>query len=432
MSLCIRIKIADKCQVIFEDKVRGKIVKKESTLSRDRLKSVCEPLRPALEKFQSGFIALQERPARAVGEALLRLHFEGRQILYALFDDDDEKLDEAAQMCRDACPNWQQPGWDPNSFAPQVIEVRTFVDYGLPIDLLPILHPFYKPKDTETMDDVARIAGTFLGFSAIVRRIFAGTGPGTRLHVENTGSFPLKMFWDGDLPGAKNARTFFEENNAHFDLKGGPWPNGAECSDANLFCEQAANYLGDSGTSFDSDARHRPDQLCYFFCHCDTSAKNSGDYLLYFARGGWPRREQAVKLRNLRDELHLRNREPHRRTAPRPLVFLNACGSASLDPSAATSFPDLFLKMGFLGFIGTEATVPDAFGSLFAEVFFRHFVGGLPLGRALHAARWHMLRKHSSPLGILYTLFADAEIEVRSKVESLRAKLLDRSARLAG
>jgi hypothetical protein len=423
-ALSIRIKIADHCQLTFNNK--SKELSVESTLSRYHLKTEREALRGDLDEFQKSFVAQEQPPLRNVSEALGRLHLRGRTILRRLFGS-EEKLMEARDMCREACPNWHQPGWDPASLAPRLIEVRTAVDYGIPIDLLPLLDPL-KPAQAETMDDLARSAATLLGFSGIVRRTLGDTPDDRRLRIENTDSLPLKMFWDGSLPGARRARKFFEENAAHFDTKGGPWPDGTESSDDSTFCEAVADYLADPDTSFDRAAHHKSDQLCYFFCHCDTAAANPDDYVIYLSDGKILSRRHGVKLQYLTDGLsqhNLRNLDSGRKTGPRPLIFLNACGGAVLDPMAAASFPKLFLPetMGFMGFIGTEATVPDWFGSMFAEVFFRHFVGGLQLGHALHAARWHMLRKYRSPLGILYTLYADPEIEVRNKVTNLRELL---------
>ena len=428
-ALSVGIKIAERCELTFQD-AAGRMLMVESRLSRDRLKSICTSLRPALEEFQKNFSALQQRPLRHVGRALADLQLHGRNLLYCLFGDDDEKLRAASAMCRAACPNWAQPGWSPSSFAPRFIEVRTAVNYGLPIDLLP-LFDLTKARAVDTMTDLARAASSFLGFSAIVKRIFIGNHPSeTVLRINNIDSLPLKMFWNVMLPNARSVKKFFEDNAAHFDLKGGPWPNGAESRDEVTFCEEIARFLGDPESSFDGANHHAMDQLCYFYCDCDTSAVSADDYTLFFGSGGWYGRRHSVKLRTLRDELHQLSQQrlqAGHKLRPRPLIFLNACGSASLDPSTATSFPELFLakNMGFVGFIGTETTIPESFGRLFAEVFYRNFVGGRPLGLALYDARWYMLRKYQNPLGLLYTLFADPEIEVRKKVETLRYKLMN-------
>lgn len=431
-ALSIRITITDHCQLVFHNDADPPDLVVDSELSRDQLKSLCDDLRPQLERFQNSMVPSEQGSERAAGEALRKLHLAGREILYELFVSKD-KLRRAQEMCMHACPSYPSPGWDPNSLAPKVIQVKTSVGYGLPIDLLPLLDPM-TPRPVENLNDLGRTAASFLGFSAIVKRTF-GDPPKRPLRIDNTDSFPLKMFWDGRsdrLPTANKAKRFFEESGPYFDLKGGPWPNGQESKDVDKFCEEVVQYLGNPETSIDGQTGHRPDQLCYFFCHCDTSAPNSNDHVLYLGNDKRFSGQRPVTLRCLKDglwQLNLRNLALGREPGPRPLVFLNACASASLNPAAATSFPKLFLSedMGFLGFIGTEASVPDAFGSEFAEVFFREFVGGLPLGRALHAARWYMLKTWKSPLGILYTLFAEPEIETRTKVPALREKLLKKA-----
>ncbi len=150
VALSIDIKIADHCQLIFKNATKE--LKVESKFSRYQLKAERDALRQGLDEFQSGFAALRRRPLPEVGKALGLLHLLGRKILYRLFDD-KEKLNEAQQMCWDACPNrrqpgWEQPGRDPASLPPHVIEVRTAVDHGIPIDLLPLLDPM-KPRPVE-------------------------------------------------------------------------------------------------------------------------------------------------------------------------------------------------------------------------------------------------------------------------------------------
>ena len=426
-ALSIRLRITDHSEMVVQAGPDKRIVV-SGNLSRERLKSLLASMRPELERFQQGFVALQESNLRDVGNALGLLHRKGRHLLYALFGDDDEKLIEASALCKEACSTWDSPGWDFNPLAPKIIEIRTSLDYGIPFDLLP-LFDLDKPRPVNTMDDVARVAGAFLGFSSVVKRHFPGISLDYRtLRIDNLDSFAVKMFWNVSLPGAHAAKSFFVENGLHFDLKGGPWPNGTEAKDEFAFCEEVARFLSDPNTSFDGDTRHGKDHLCYFYCDCDTSSGNYEDHALFLGSGKWYRSHCPVRLYNLKDELHLHNQKNLRAGrvfASRPLVFLNACGSASLDPSSAGSFPELFLSgnMGFLGYIGTEATVPEVFGRIFAEVFYRNFVGGLPLGQALYKTRWYMLRKFRSPLGLLYTLFADPEIEVRNKISHLRERL---------
>ena len=88
---------------------------------------------------------------------------------------------------------------------------------------------------------------------------------------------------------------------------------------------------------------------------------------------------RTVDLMALTNALsRLKTRSPNDKL-PRPLVFLNSCGSGNLDPAAAGSFPELFLGHGFSGFIGTETIVPDNFAAAFATEFYDNL---------LSAGRW--------------------------------------------
>jgi hypothetical protein len=123
--------------------------------------------------------------------------------------------------------------------------------------------------------------------------------------------------------------------------------------------------------------------------------------------------ERKVNLEALTDELVKLRLGPGTRRV-RPLVFFNACGSAMVDPVGASSFPELFLRrdLGFLGFIGTEATIPDSFAAEFARAFYGFLLDGKEIGEALHATRWKLLDDNMNPLGLLYSLYAEPEIRV--------------------
>jgi hypothetical protein len=49
-------------------------------------------------------------------------------------------------------------------------------------------------------------------------------------------------------------------------------------------------------------------------------------------------------------------------------------------------------------------------------------LAGRSLGEAMYQARWSILRSYKNPLGILYTLHADADIRVRRPVPSALAR----------
>jgi hypothetical protein len=197
--------------------------------------------------------------------------------------------------------------------------------------------------------------------------------------------------------------------------------------DDGQFCEQLAQYLWEPAVDL-GGKRHNPAiQIHHFACHCDTNKPESNNYELSL-RSGRFRGTRKVRLGRLTDELVQLGMKARSDRRARPLVFLNACGTGDLDPKGAGSFPNTFLKkrLGFIGFIGTETNIPDKFASTFSEVMYTHLLGGLQLGEAIHAARWKLLRTKRNPLGILYSLYAEPEIQVRRPVEEIKGRYVRR------
>jgi CHAT domain-containing protein len=430
-ALRIGVRIDDRCQLTFE--AGDKKIPIQSTLNLTQLRQERDSLRADLEAVRETLVGSDVRTWPSVGAALQKLHLRGRTIVYRLFGEAD--IGPVIDLCRAALgvSHWPpRPGWEAESLAPHLIEVDTHPDYGIPYDMLPLLDFDKPPKTIEGFPELAAVASGFLGFSAVVLRTFGRMDAiGRRLRINNEPSLPMKLFWHPGLTAATDAEQFFRENARHFDIKGSPWPTSEAPADPEEFAEMLAEYLWDSSSRFDRRQRGRSDELCYLVCHCDTSAPLPDKYKIYLGTKllrVWTGKREATLLA-LEDALR-RRRKAAGETPDGPLVFLNACGSGAVDPFGATSFTKLFTSrnLGYMGFIGTEITVPDRFASRFGEAMHRHFVGGLPLGRALHAARWHLLRRHRDPFGLMYTLYADPEIETRNKVPELRANLYPRSA----
>jgi hypothetical protein len=94
---------------------------------------------------------------------------------------------------------------------------------------------------------------------------------------------------------------------------------------------------------------------------------------------------------------------------PCPIVVMNSCGSAHLDPRTAVSFPDLFLTEHLGGFIGPEALVPDEVAADFSRQFYAALTRGMSVGQALYHAKWTLLSRWSNPLGMLWTAYVDPD-----------------------
>jgi hypothetical protein len=96
----------------------------------------------------------------------------------------------------------------------------------------------------------------------------------------------------------------------------------------------------------------------------------------------------------------------------RPLVFLNACQSASGVPDdlgKTFNLPKVFIKHDAAAVIATICPIPDLFAAAFARVFYDHFLNQhMAIGDALRATRRHFLEKHHNPLGLAYGLYSPA------------------------
>jgi hypothetical protein len=102
--------------------------------------------------------------------------------------------------------------------------------------------------------------------------------------------------------------------------------------------------------------------------------------------------------------------------ACKPLVFANACQTSTIQPGAAASFPEIILKNGNTGFIGTETVVPDEVACEFAKCFYENLLHGNTLGDSVMNARYELLRRYHNPLGILYVFYAEPDMRVRKPV----------------
>ncbi len=97
----------------------------------------------------------------------------------------------------------------------------------------------------------------------------------------------------------------------------------------------------------------------------------------------------------------------------RPLVFLNACGSLGYSPDALSPFLKTLVEgREASGVLGTEVPVAEILAGQVACAFMTKFLKeGKQAGQALLEVRQALLAKFN-PLGLVYTLFAPAELVV--------------------
>jgi hypothetical protein len=134
--------------------------------------------------------------------------------------------------------------------------------------------------------------------------------------------------------------------------------------------------------------------IAYFFCHAGLGGQDRDTpYILVGPLDG--KRIVADNLAGVRW------------AAPRPLVFINGCNTAALDPAGVFEFVSAFVEhAGAAGVLGSETTVFEPLACDFAEAFFRSFIHrGRTLGESVRAAR-HELLATLNPLGLTYIPFA--------------------------
>jgi hypothetical protein len=100
----------------------------------------------------------------------------------------------------------------------------------------------------------------------------------------------------------------------------------------------------------------------------------------------------------------------------RPLIFINACHSAELDPAALFNYIDAFVGMGHAaGVIGTEVKVSQELAMEFARCFFDELLSpGITVGMAMRHARLGAI-VNTCGSGIWLIMFRRRRVRPRSR-----------------
>jgi CHAT domain-containing protein len=86
------------------------------------------------------------------------------------------------------------------------------------------------------------------------------------------------------------------------------------------------------------------------------------------------------------------------------IVFLNACGTTTVNPRAVTSIVRELIYLGREVIITTWCDVPDNVAAVMSRLFYEGLLDGDTVGGALWRARGRLLREYNNPLGLLYTV----------------------------
>ena len=310
-------------------------------------------------------------------------------------------LPELSNYLRSACPTWQAP-----QLRRPLIHAIATPDQYFPWELLPLFGPF-DPIDVNDQTQLERSSLRYPGFAAIVERIDPDNIANAS-DLDGWHPIPTRVIYHGGLRGAHAEVGFFRGKGHVFRLEG-PYPNDVSDTEAPTLAHQIAAPHVSVGGGVNPYA----DQLLHVACHCEANGDDASQFAYRLAdRHG---REMVISLDDLMGELmrHWGARDTGGDRAAMPLAFLNACGTAIIDPAGAASLLKPFRDNGNRGIVGTAANVPDRVAANMSRWFYTNLtVGGLNLGNALHQAKWRLLQDHGNPLGILYAVHAFAGLRV--------------------
>jgi CHAT domain len=371
----------------------ARFVLRPGTLQKARM-TVAQTVR----KFKDDVDIALTPSAGDVKRALRGLYMRASLLAGTLTPDGTAGVERISRLFVGAFPDWQHATEVPS------VEVEGPAE-GLPFELMPV----FDLSRPGTMDDIEQFARRFLAFSTVVRRVpyisggatKVGLGAGQRL--ENRPKLPITFLWYAPMSGARQEYEFFARRSAHIELNG-PWPPPHLDSDTVL--ETLTDVLFDPARRFQPAAGGPHVQIQHFACHCDTGSDDPAEYELELAGG------EGESWRITLGELNMAflDRQRGEKATSRPLVFLNACGSAHLDPWRVYSWPEWFMQNGHRGVIGTGTLIPDRAAARFAGFLYEALLSRRPLGEALVLARRRLLHEFGNPLGLLYVLYADPDI----------------------
>lgn len=300
------------------------------------------------------------------------------------------------QSLRRAWQHWDDPGTEV-----PVIEVLGH-DFGFPFEMLPLFDMESDPPVIERPDQLASAMRRFVGYGALVRRETSAPH-----HPDIIGA-PLRVrFLRYAMTGADSEYAFLSTRK-DMDVEG-PWPPESvkQADVAQKLVGALINPRLVLKEDADPPERDPPAHIVHFACHCYTNKKDDGEWEIELGR---PVAPLKVSLYDLRQGFL----KAATSSDIRPLVFMNACGSSVINATTSASFQEWFLANGHRGFIGTETAVPDKVAAVFAQGLYDALLEGQPLGQAMVLARRRLIDNCSNPLGILWVIQADPQLQLIS------------------
>jgi hypothetical protein len=281
---------------------------------------------------------------------------------------------------------------------------------SFPLDLLPIMSPY--SESIEGPEQLERFVLRFPAFGASVTRRIAKPFDG-RSAIQNcaSGRVPIKIIRNESFYSAhaepetlsdalwlaKQPRLLAEEL----------WPN------TDIQTRPAAKLLGrsllDPRYAFNDEHRSFADQIQHFTCHFTQNSKGLGVLGLRQAYGQINALDIDLSMLGtaLLDASKVAPSFPS--DVVGPLIFLNACGSGSIDPKGRISLIEALLDWSpARAIVATQTPVDYPLAARFARLVYQNMLDGDVLGRAIHRARWAFIDSEQLPFGLFYLLYGNA------------------------
>jgi hypothetical protein len=370
----------------------------------DAVRGRCARLGRDIARVTDAFRERRSASPEEAGRALGTVAKIGRAFLSDVLRDPYDDFGQLSRFLRAACPTWHN-----REAATPLIHAVAETDQYFPWELLPLFDPVATIEVRDQLE-LEQASLTFPGFAAIVERQdpdHVADGP----FLDGWDPLPIRVVYDASYSGAQEEVGFFRGKGDLFRLKG-PYPRDVGDDQAPTLASQ----LWDPALGVDGKRDDSPDQVIHFACHCDAVAGDDANFAYRLADEQG--RRMVVRLEDLTDELMRHSAVtallpgPERRR-DKPLVFLNACGTAVMDPACAISLLKPFRDNRNRGIIGTVANVPDRIAAELSRWFYTNLlVRGADVGHSLHEAKWRLLQDRGNPLGLLYSLHAFAGLRL--------------------
>lgn len=409
-SISISIELQNGTIILDLSPLKGTPLKVPTKLRESNIASFYTFFHNYLSIFQKKMKSISLKNYNSIYTVMNFLHEMGCQLNFQLFGEGYRRHVENFFIHN--IPEWESSGL--HHKIPKIIEIKTTDErLLLPIEYIPFFNTNHDFNQINNEDDLRKIACRFPSFSCIVKRVLIGHNKTFQAfsdaEIKNLDGLRVRHFCHAELKGSDQEKKFFESKEGIAYL--GNWPDSVLTQDT--FIDSFSNIIW---TGYDKKNQNQEiDHIQHFSCHCNTKKQNHTDYEIILAtkeKTFWGQNivERKVSLGDLEKKFgRMYSRD---RKKSYPLIFLNACGSSTFNPGNTNSFPNLFIEINNRGFIGTTANIPDNFAAEFSKKFYQYLLSGKSLGESIYLSKWNFLLVNSSPLGILYLIYANPDTKL--------------------